>query len=92
MTCTGETLCVTLEGNDRRAIRGVTQREGSALVASIDALTAVFGENYIVEFIDDQDVFNGVAARQIAAELAWWTVAAALSVLLAHGDKLFGSF
>ena len=45
---------------------------------------------YTTEFIDDEDVYNGEAGAQLASDLAGWTAAAVISVLLAHGDKLIG--
>lgn len=45
---------------------------------------------YTTEFIDDEDVYNGEAGAQLASDLAGWTAAAVVSVLLAHGDKLIG--
>ena len=45
---------------------------------------------YTTEFIDDEDVYNGEAGAQLASDLAGWTAAAVISVVLAHGDKLIG--
>lgn len=45
---------------------------------------------YTTEFIDDEDVYNGEAGAQLASDLAGWTAAAVVSLLLAHGDKLIG--
>jgi hypothetical protein len=35
-------------------------------------------------------VYNGEAGAQLASDLAGWTAAAVISVVLAHGDKLIG--
>ena len=92
VVCKGVTFCVTLEGHERRAVAGTVERQDAAIVASIDALSGIFGESYILEFIDDADVLAGAQARQLASDLVGWTVAAAVSVLLAHGDSIFGFF
>ena len=73
----------------RKTSGGTVTREESAVVADINALTAVFGADYTVEFVDDPDVLNGAYAAQLASDLSLWTVVAALSILLAHGNKIF---
>jgi hypothetical protein len=89
VTCTGKTFCVVMDSVARKTSGGTVTREESAVVANINALTAVFGADYTVEFVDDPDVLNGAYAAQLASDLSLWTVVAALSILLAHGNKIF---
>ena len=89
VTCTGKTFCVVMDSVARKTSGGTVTREESAVVADINALTAVFGADYTVEFVDDPDVLNGAYAAQLASDLSLWTVVAALSILLAHGNKIF---
>lgn len=91
VTCAGDTFCVVMDSVGRKTSGGTVERQDGATVADLNEITAVFGAEYSIEFVDDPDVLNAAYAQELASWLSGWTVIAAISIFVAHGNKLYES-
>lgn len=48
----------------------------------------MFGEEYLLEFFDDQRVLASVESSNLVQALIPFTIGAVISVMVAHGDLL----
>lgn len=86
VTCAGEfTRCFVLPKNDPGDDPGIVVATGGAHVVNVSTITGIFGEAYLVSFFAFNKEEETIEATELAQSLAWPTVAAIVSVLLAHG-------
>jgi hypothetical protein len=52
VTCAGDTFCVVMDSVGRKTSGGTVERQDGATVADLNELTAVFGAEYTIEFVD----------------------------------------
>ncbi len=86
VTCAGEfTRCFVLPKTEPGADPGIVVATGGAQVVNVSSITGIFGDAYLVSFFAFNKEEETIEATELAQSLAWPTVAAIASVLLAHG-------
>ena len=79
------TRCFVLEKNDPGAVQGIVHAEDGATVVNVSAITAIYGNPYLISFFAFNKEEELIQADKLAKALVWPTVIALLSILLAHG-------